>query len=98
MSQVIPSSDPSKQPLVFAKVQGNQVDAMKKDEFIWHSQFEKILNITVVFIPVEEATSESDKSLFEKSTKIYLKNKGFKVTSTVYHNDASTLKQYLTMK
>ena len=92
------NSDPAKQPLVFAKVQGNQVNLLTKDEYIWHSQYEKILNITVVFIPVEKATAPEDRTLFEKSTKIYLRNKGFKVQSTVYHDDASTLKQYLTMK
>ena len=98
-SQVTPNpADPAKQPMVFAKVQGNHVDELRKDEYIWHSQFEKILNITVVFIPVEKATAPTDKSLFERSTKIYLRNKGLKVQSTTYHDDASTLKQYLTMK
>jgi hypothetical protein len=98
MYQAIKSNDPSKLPIIFAKLQGNQVSKLKKDEYIWHSQYEKILNLTVVFIQVESASSPEDKALFEKSTNIYLRNKGFKVLSTVYHDDSSTLKQYLTMK
>lgn len=97
MYQATPSNDPAKLPIVFAKLQGNQVTKLKKDEYIWHSQYEKILNITVVFIQVEVASTPEDKVLFEKSTNIYLKNKGFKVLSTVYHDDSSTLKQYLTI-
>jgi len=98
MYQVTSSNDPAKLPIVFAKLQGNHVAELKKDEYIWHSQYEKILNLTVVFIQVETASSPEDKALFEKSTKLYLQNKGFKVISTVYHDDSSTLKQYLTMK
>jgi len=91
-------NNPADLPIVFAKVQGNHVNELKKDEYIWHSQYEKILRITVVFIQVEEATSPEDKILFEKSTKIYLEDMGLKVLSTKYHDNASTLKQYLTMK
>jgi len=98
MYQAISSNNPANLPIVFAKLQGNHVAKLKKDEYIWHSQYEKILNITVVFIQVESASTTEDKSLFEKSTDIYLKNKGFKVLSTVYHDDSSTLKRYLTMK
>ena len=98
MFQATPNLDPSKLPIIFAKVAGNQTDRLRKDEYIWHCQYEKILNITVVFIQVEQATDPDDKSLFEKSTRIYLEHAGFKVMSTKYYDDASTLKQYLTMK
>ena len=98
MFQDTSKNDPTTLPIVFAKVQGNHVTDLKKDEFVWHCQFEQILKITVVFIQVESAETPEERKLFEKSTAIYLKNKGFKVLSTVYHKDATTLKQYLTMK
>lgn len=98
MYQVTTNNDPSKLPIIFAKIRGNHVAKLKKDEYIWHTQYEKILNITVVFFQIEKASSDDDKKLFEKSTSIYLKNEGFDVISSAYHDDASKLKQYLTMK
>ena len=91
-------SKPELQPLVFAKIKGNKVTDLKKDEYIWHAQYESILKITVAFVPVESATTDEDKRQFETAIKIYLTKKGFNVLSTVYHDNASTLKQYLTMK
>lgn len=98
MYQDTKSNKPEDLPIVFAKVHGNQTSKLKKDEYIWHSQYERILNLTVIFIQVEKADSEADKRLFEKSTKIYLTDAGFKVLDTAYHADSSTLKRYLTMK
>jgi len=91
-------NNPEQQPLVFVKIKGNKVVELKKDEYIWHAQYESILKITVAFVAVESATTDEDKKHFEKAIKIYLTKKGFNVTSAVYHDDASTLKQYLTMK
>jgi cytochrome oxidase Cu insertion factor (SCO1/SenC/PrrC family) len=91
-------SNPEQQPLVFAKIKGNKTAELKKDEFIWHAQYESILKITVAFVAVEKAAAPEDNKLFENSIKYYLINKGFKVISTVYYDDASTLKRYLTMK
>jgi hypothetical protein len=98
MSQVTPNPNPAKQPLVFVKIHGNQVDKLKKDEYIWHCQYENILRITVAFIPVEKADNKIEIDNYEKSTKIYLKNKGFNVKETKYYENADTLKQYLIMK
>lgn len=98
-SQVTPNPNPANQPLVFAKIQGNQVGKLKgKDDYVWHCQYENILRITVVFIPVEKAVDQNDIKLFENSIKIYLTNKGFKVLETKYYENADTLKQYLIMK
>lgn len=91
-------SNPEQQPLVFVKIKGNKVAELKKDEFIWHSQYESILKITVAFVAVEQAIEPSDAKLFEKSIKFYLTDKGFSVLGTTYYDNASTLKQYLTMK
>ena len=91
-------NDPEKLPIIFAKIQGNRTADLKKDSLIWHSQYEKILKMTVAFIQVEQAVSQADRALFEKSTKIYLTDGGFKVISTKYYDNAETLKQYLTMK
>jgi hypothetical protein len=98
MSQVTPNSNPANQPLVFAKVQGNHVDKLKKDPYVWHCQYENILRITVVFIPVEQADNKVEISNFETSTKIYLRNMGMKVLETKYYENADTLKQYLIMQ
>lgn len=94
----ITQNDPEKLPTVFAKIKGNKTLELKKDDLIWHAQYESILRITVVFIQVEKADSQDDRDLFEKSIKIYLKDKGFDVASAKYYDDASTLKQYLTMQ
>jgi hypothetical protein len=91
-------NDQSKLPTVFAKIKGNHVAQLKKDDLIWHSQYESILRITVVFLQVEKANSQEERELFEKAVKIYLKDKGFDVMSTKYYDDATTLKQYLTMQ
>jgi hypothetical protein len=97
MSQIIKDS-PEYKPIILAKVKGNQAAELKKDDLIWYSVYEPLLKLTVVFIPVEKATSDADKKLFEKSTKIYLQNKKMNVISTQYHDTAEKLKQYLTLK
>lgn len=98
MYQDTPKTNPENQPLVFVKIQGNYVDKLKKDDYIWHAQYENILRITVAFVPVEKATEPTDPALFEKSVKIYLRNRGYKVLDTTYYDNADTLKQYLIMK
>lgn len=98
MSQAIkktPLPSPEELPTVVAKVHGNHVDELKKDDLVWHAVYEKILRLTVVFIQVEEASNDSDKALFEKSINIYLTNKGLKVEGTKYYADASLLKEYI---
>ena len=91
-------NNPENLPTVFVKIKGNEVSKLKKDEYIWHCQYENILRITVAFVPVEKADDIETKSTFEKAIKIYLENKGFNVISTKYHDNAEKLKQYLTMK
>jgi len=81
--------------LILVKIKGNQVTKLKKDEFIWHCIYEDILRITVAFISIEKAVEISDKSLFEKSTNMYLTDGGFNVISTKYYDNANTLKDYL---
>ena len=95
MYQVTKNNDPSTLPVVFAKVKGNQSAILKKDEYIWYSHFEKILNLTVVFVQVEKASGPSDKKLFEDSMRIYFTNQGLSVLSVEYHDNASTLEKYL---
>lgn len=95
MSQATKNNVQSTLPVVFVKVKGNQLANFKKDEYIWYSYFEKILNITIAFIQVEKADAPNEKKLFEDSTKIYLTNQGLQVLSTEYHDNASTLEKYL---
>jgi hypothetical protein len=97
MSPITPS-DPATLPTLFAKVQGNQTDKLKKDDLIWHCQYESILRLTVVFLQTDKADTPDEKAHLEKALRIYLTNNGFKVISVVYYDDATTLKQYLTMK
>lgn len=91
----LPNPNPEELPTVVAKVHGNHVDALKKDDLIWHAVYEKILRLTVVFIQVEEASNDADKALFENSINIYLTNKGLKVESTKYYADSTLLKEYI---
>ena len=95
MYQDMSNEEKEKLPIVYAKVKGNQVELLKKDEYIWDCRYEKILRKTVVFIPVEQADNDSDIKLFEKSTRMYLADKGCKVESTQYFPNSNILKEYL---
>lgn len=95
MYQDTKNTESSKLPLVLLKLKGNQVNKLKKDEFIWHCIFEDILRITIAFISVEKSTEVDDEKLFEKSTTMYLKDAGFNVISAKYYDNADTLKEYL---